>query len=205
MICHHMYRNMFVYLFICRLCELRQSRFIPGSHSVNERFSDRNETTEGSTETIQKWQQAILSAFTLKWTWFENVFLVSWVWHWKSSNGCPTLNPLLLFLHSCLPFLHIFFLKNITKKRKSNMQNWGCAAKKFFQIVRLHVLDIDFFSYRFGAISIFCCVQIVHQRMLHNESQSLTALSSTVIISSRSWSCRFTCCVYTIDSNRILG
>ncbi|KAL7833726.1 hypothetical protein AOLI_G00286860 [Acnodon oligacanthus] len=36
------------------LCELRQSCFVPGSHS-----------------------QAILSAFTLKWTWFENVFLIS--------------------------------------------------------------------------------------------------------------------------------
>lgn len=34
-----------------------------------------------------------------------------------------------------------------------------------------------FISYRFGAMLIFCCVQIIHQRMLHNESQSLTALS----------------------------
>lgn len=102
----------------CRFCELWQSRFIPSGHSVNERFSDRNETTEGSTETIQKWQQAILSAFTLKWTWFEIVFLVSWVRHWKSSNACPTLNPFLLFLHSCLPFLHIFFLKNIAKEKE---------------------------------------------------------------------------------------
>lgn len=185
-----------------RLCELWQSRFIPGGHSVNEWFSDRNETTEGSTETIQKWQQAILSDFALKWTWFENVFLVSWVWHWKSSNACPTLNPLLLFLHSCLPFLRIFFLRNITKKRKSNMQNWDCSAK-LFQIVRLHVLDLYFLPF-WCHVNLLLCTN--HSSKDVAQWKPVTDCSQFQSLSpSQSCSCRFTGCVYTIDSNRILG
>lgn len=141
------------------------------------------------------------------------------MWHWKKFKRLPQpLTPLLLFLHSCLPFLHIFFLK-----KKKTSQRKGKATCKI-EVVRLRnslkwlgsiffmyfFSDIffSFFSY-FGAIlNLLLCTNRSSKDVaqwkpvarLLSVPQSL--LSHPDHVPAENWPC----CVYTIDSKRsILG